>query len=241
MRTRYAWRALLILSLVAVAALLPGAAESRPPESDGSTYTWTGAATLTVDVKPWGGGYVRSDPYLIDCPMACTRSFEQNRDVTLTAYTTPGHKFESWEGACAGQGNPCKLKLSGAAATDVTAVYSGQFVPPTPPPSAPSAPSPPVVLNPSLEQQTEGLDTTLIGTGYHADSPISISFEYSSPVFSEDFPNVLTSDASGSWAAGYTETCEFGAGPYSGPIEVDVTATDAEGATASTHVSTVCP
>ena len=76
---------LLLLALVTISVLLPGAGQSRPPESDGSTYTWTGAATLTVDVKPWGGGYVRSDPYIIDCPMACIRSFEPGREVKLTA------------------------------------------------------------------------------------------------------------------------------------------------------------
>ena len=58
MSGKYVRRTLLLLALVAIAALLPGAGQSRPPESDGSTYTWTGAATLTVDVKPWGGGSV---------------------------------------------------------------------------------------------------------------------------------------------------------------------------------------
>ena len=77
MRRRHVKWVLLALSVTAAAALLPGAGQSRPPESDGSTYTWTGAATLTVDVKPWGGGYVRSDPYLIDCPMACIRPFDR--------------------------------------------------------------------------------------------------------------------------------------------------------------------
>ena len=140
MRRRHVKWVLLVLSVTAAAALLPGAGQSRPPESDGSTYTWTGAATLTVDVKPWGGGYVRSDPYLIDCPMACIRAFEANREVKLTAYMTPGHTFKAWEGACAGQGNPCTIKVSGA--TDVTAVLEGQFVPPTPPtPPAPPGPA----------------------------------------------------------------------------------------------------
>src|SRR5688572_20410972 len=139
MRFRTARRAGVLFALVAVAAMLPGAAQSHiPPESDGSTYTWTGAATLNVDVKPWGGGYVRSTPYLIDCPMACIRPLEQGREITLTANATPGHKFESWEGAaCAGQGNPCTLKASGGL-IDVRAVFSGQFVPPAPP--APAAP-----------------------------------------------------------------------------------------------------
>jgi len=155
------------------AALLPGAGQSRPPESDGSTYTWTGAATLTVDVKPWGGGYVRSDPYLIDCPMACIRAFEPNREVKLTAYMTPGHTFKAWEGACAGQGNPCTIKVSGA--MDVTAVLEGQFVPPTPP-KPPAPPGPPVALNPSLTVTTNGLTATLTGTGYNPSSSISLDF-----------------------------------------------------------------
>jgi hypothetical protein len=81
-RTRWP---LLVLAVAAVAVLLPASGNSRVPEDDGSTYSWAGAATLTVDVKPWGGGYVRSDPYLIDCPLACVRSFDQNREVKLTA------------------------------------------------------------------------------------------------------------------------------------------------------------
>ena len=134
------WRPLLVLAVAAVAVLLPASGNSRVPEDDGSTYTWAGAATLTVDVKPWGGGYVRSDPYLVDCPLACVRPFDQNREVKLTAYVTPGHTFKAWEGACAGQGNPCTLKVTGAI-VDVTAVFTGQYVPPAPPaPPAPTAP-----------------------------------------------------------------------------------------------------
>ena len=35
---------------------LPASGLARiPPEDDGSTYTWPGATTLTVDVTPWGG------------------------------------------------------------------------------------------------------------------------------------------------------------------------------------------
>ena len=126
-------RPLLVLAVAAVAVLLPASGQSRlPPEDDGSTYTWAGAATLAVDVKPWGGGYVRSNPYLIDCPLACVRPFDLNREVTLTAYVTPGHTFSAWEGACTGQGNPCTLKVTGAL-VDVTAVFTGQYVPPAPP------------------------------------------------------------------------------------------------------------
>ena len=52
----------LVVVLAAASALLPGTGMATPPESDGSTYTWGRAAVLTADIKPWGGGYVRSDP-----------------------------------------------------------------------------------------------------------------------------------------------------------------------------------
>ncbi len=79
---------------------------------------------VTVDVEPWGGGYVRSTPYLIDCPLACIRPVQPGRELTLTAYPTPGFTFDRWTGACEGQPNPCTLNRAGAAA-DVTAVFSG--------------------------------------------------------------------------------------------------------------------
>ena len=217
MRRRHVQWVLLVLSVAAAAALLPGAGQSRPPESDGSTYTWTGAATLTVDVKPWGGGYVRSDPYLIDCPLACIRAFEPNREVKLTAYMTPGHTFKAWEGACAGQGNPCTIKVSGA--MDVVALT--------------------VVDTPG--SCPECFTTVVSGTGFHPNSAISITFVFSAPSTpDEGFPNVETSDGSGSWSQGFSEPCAYGGG-YVGPVEADVIATDAEGTSATGHSSGVCP
>ena len=248
-RTR---RPLLVLAVAAaaVAVLLPASGQSRVPEDDGSTYTWAGAATLTVDVKPWGGGYVRSDPYLIDCPLACIRPFDQNREVKLTAYVTPGHTFKAWEGACAGQDNPCTLKVTGAV-VDVTAVFTGQFVPPAPPaPPAPTAPAPPPAeVSPALSVDVQDgqcpacftMDFT--GTGYHANSPIDLTFTYVTPASggSGTDEDVVTSEPAGAWSAVYHETCEFDSGTYSGPVVIDVTATDAEGASASTQVNGTCP
>ena len=82
----------LATSLIAATLLaLPAAGKSRlPPEDDGSSYTWPSATTVTVDVEPWGGGYVRSTPYLIDCPLACIRPFDAGRKVTFTAYRPGG-------------------------------------------------------------------------------------------------------------------------------------------------------
>jgi hypothetical protein len=242
------WKPLLVLA--AVAALLPVSGQSRlPPETDGSTYTWAGAATLAVDVKPWGGGYVRSSPYLIDCPLACVRPLSQNREVTLTAYVTPGHTFSAWEGACAGQGNPCTLQVTGAI-VDVTAVFTGQVVPPAPPaPHASSPPTPPAEVNPAWSVDVQDgecpacFTMDFSGTGFHANSPIDLTFSYASPASggTGTDEDVVTSDAGGSWSAGYHETCEFDDGTYSGPVVIDVTATDAEGASASTQVNGTCP
>ena len=92
------WRQIGRATILAAAILLvlPASGQSRlPPEDDGSSYTWPGATAVTVDVQPWGGGYVRSTPYLIDCPLACIRPFQRGREMTLTAYPTPGFTFES--------------------------------------------------------------------------------------------------------------------------------------------------
>jgi hypothetical protein len=230
MRHAYLRRAVTISALVVIAVLLPGAGQSKPPESDGSTYTWTGAATLTVDVKPWGGGYVRSDPYLIDCPLACIRAFEPNSEVRLSAYPTPGHTFKGWEGACAGQGNPCTIKAAGA--MDVTAILEGQYVPPVTSPAA-------ATVAANVSGACPGCTVTLVGSGYSPNSAISVDIVYSSPAgFSGG--TTTTSNGTGSWSVVFTETCDF-QGPYSGPVERDVTATDSSGASASTHVSTTCP
>jgi Divergent InlB B-repeat domain len=240
MRFRNAWRAGVLVALV-VAVVVPGTGQSRiPPERDESSYTWSGAATMNVDVKPWGGGYVRSTPYLIDCPMACVRPWEQGRDVTLTAYATPGHKFESWEGACAGQGNPCTLKASGSP-IDVTAVFSGQFVPPAPPPATPAPQTPPAAVNPSLTHVTDGVTTTFTGTGFNPNSEVTLGLAWSTPPgWVLDLGVVATTDASGSWSYTYTEDCDF-EGPYSGAVAFEATAADAGGASASTSVTGACP
>jgi len=237
------WRGALLLvtlGIVAVALALPGAGQSKPPQEDGATYTWGGASILTVDVKPWGGGYVRSTPYLIDCPLACIRSFERGTQITLTAFVTPGHKFESWEGACAGQGNPCTLSLS-SALVETVAVLSGQYVPPTPTPAT-------AAVSPALSAETtqgtcpECFAVVLTGSGYHAGSPIDIELEYLTPdagTFGAD--DIVTTDASGTWSLGFTENCEFDGGPHSGQVAIRVTGTDAQGASATTTATGACP
>jgi hypothetical protein len=172
--------------------------------------------------------------------MACVRSFDNGREVKLTAYMTPGHTFKAWEGACAGQGNPCTIKVSGA--MDVTAVLEGQYVPPAPP-------TPPATVNPSLSVDVQAGDCDPMcftmgfsGTGYHPNSSIDITFSVVTPSNggSGTDSDATTSDSAGSWSQGYYDDCDSG-GPYTGPVEIDVPATDAQGASATTHVSGTCP
>ena len=252
MRGKHVRGALLLVMLVVAAVALPGAGQTKPPEDDGSGYTWPGASILTVDIKPWGAGYVRSEPYFVDCPLACIRPLERGRELTLVAHVTPGHKFESWEGACAGQGNPCKLTAAGSA-VDVTAVYSGHYVPPAPPapptPPVPSAPSAAPTVNPALSVEVPGGDCdpgcfsmAFCGTGFHPNSAMQLTFAYSSPRQGPGTDaSAGTTDGAGSWTRGYYENCEFDGGTYSGPVVIEVTATDEQGASASTQVNGECP
>ena len=211
---------------------LPASGLARiPPEDDGSTYTWPGATTLTVDVSPWGGGYVRSTPYLIDCPLACIRPVDRGRALTLTAYPTPGFTFESWTGACEGQPNPCIL-TSSASAVGVTAVFSGFYVPPP-------APGPSLAL--SVSGNCPGCIATAIGTGFHPNSSITLHVELSSPITGNvDLPGFATTDTGGTWSYVGTIPCDFGGGPYVGDFIEDLVATDAEGAFASGRLVAHC-
>jgi hypothetical protein len=217
----------------AVLVVLPSAAgQTRvPPEHDGSTYTWPDATTVTVDVEPWGSGFVQSTPYLIDCPLACIRPFDQGREVTFTARPTSGFTFASWIGPCEGQPNPCTLTLSGAT-VDVGAVFTGRYIPP--PPAGPR-------LALSVSGDCPGCTASAVGTGFHPNSSITLSGEIISPPGGTFvLPGLTTTDATGTWSYTATIPCDFGSGPYVGPFVEDVTATDAEGASASGRVTANC-
>lgn len=224
--------------LVATLLVLPAAGQTRmPPQTDGSTFTWPGATRLIVNVEPWGGGYVRSTPYRIDCPLACIRSFDPGRELTLTAYPTSGFTFESWTDACAGQENPCTLTTAGDV-QGVTAVFSGSYVPPTPPSPPPSGPS----LRLNVSGTCPGCTATALGTGFHPNSSITlfVTIILPAPGGSVTIPNFATTDSSGTWTFSGSIECDFGDGPYTGPFVEDVTATDEEGASASARLTAQC-
>jgi len=95
-------------------------------------WYWPCASFLHVETTPAGEslGYVRSTPYAIDCPHACTRPFAAGTSVVLTAYPSNGAYFTDWSGACAGQGNPCTVTVNGD--TQVTANFGGVAIPAAP-------------------------------------------------------------------------------------------------------------
>jgi len=75
-------------------------------------FTWPGAQVVGITIDHCGGGYVRSFPYLLDCPSACIRSITPGSSLTLTAIASPGFQFTGWDGtACAGQPYVCTTIL----------------------------------------------------------------------------------------------------------------------------------
>jgi uncharacterized repeat protein (TIGR02543 family) len=181
-------RRLRLLPLIAVGialvAALPASSFGRttPFAEDGSSYTWPGASRLIVDVDHWGGGYVRSHPYLIDCPFACVRSVATGTKLTLTATpTNDDYTFLGWDGACEGQGVQCELTVP-AGDVHVTALFKAPYFPPP----ADPAPVTPEVEEPIAEEDphecvTEGPDEWLLSNSNLYDLPVIPCFEPEDP------------------------------------------------------------
>ncbi|MBI3988737.1 MAG: hypothetical protein HY347_03880 [candidate division NC10 bacterium] len=62
-------------------------------------------------------------PSGLDCPENCVAEYASGIRVSLTARPDPLWEFESWGGACAGQGNPCLLIM------DADHLVTATFVP----------------------------------------------------------------------------------------------------------------
>lgn len=69
---------------------------SHGGDNGGNPWRWPGAVVLSIDVDQWGGGWVRSSPYMIDCPWACVRAFDPGTTVVLSTKPTPGFEFQGW-------------------------------------------------------------------------------------------------------------------------------------------------
>jgi hypothetical protein len=76
-------------------------------------YFWPGAVLLTVDTSSHGAGYVRSEPYRIDCPTACVRALDVGGLLVVTATPSTGYAFVRWSGdGCSEGSNPCALTVT---------------------------------------------------------------------------------------------------------------------------------
>ncbi len=85
------------------------------------TATFAPLFNLSVTAAGEGSGTLTSDPLGIDCGADCSEAYVSGTAVTLTATAAAGAAFVSWEGACAGQGNPCTITMD--ASQSVTAHF----------------------------------------------------------------------------------------------------------------------
>ena len=110
-----------------------GVANSRGDFSTEGIYAWPGALFVHVDVSPSGGGWVRSTPYLLDCPSVCTRPVAAGTALTLQAYASNNYAFLGWDpaGPCAASTLTTCTFTATAAKTEVTAIF--KYDPPAPP------------------------------------------------------------------------------------------------------------
>ena len=89
-----------------------------------ANFNVVSSSALTITSSGIGSGSVTSDPSGINCPTACSASFADGTQVTLTA--TPGTNFSFAGfngGGCTGTGTTCVVTVS--AATTVNAQFGG--------------------------------------------------------------------------------------------------------------------
>jgi hypothetical protein len=90
--------------------------------STAQSVTATFAQTqYTLNVSVAGSGTVSSSPTGISCPSTCTMNYSSGTPVTLTATPSGGATFNSWGGACSGNGS-CVVTMNSI--ESVTAMFS---------------------------------------------------------------------------------------------------------------------
>ena len=77
---------------------------------------------ISVTKSGTGSGTIASNPSGIDCGTVCSYSFEQNKDVTLTAAEDQNSQFAGWLGACPGTQRTCLVTMD--TSKTVTAIFS---------------------------------------------------------------------------------------------------------------------
>jgi hypothetical protein len=72
---------------------------------------------LTVTLAGDGEGGVTGSPGNLDCPGACTETYEEGTEVVLLATAQPGSVFDHWSGDCTGTSPSCTLSMDAARST----------------------------------------------------------------------------------------------------------------------------
>jgi hypothetical protein len=90
-----------------------------------------GGFTVTALVDPPGGGWIRSTPYGIDCPLDCSELVLPGSLLTIVAHASVGFTFERWGGDCEFL-DPCVVRADGP--RHVVAHFRAPPPPPPPPP-----------------------------------------------------------------------------------------------------------
>lgn len=76
---------------------------------------------IKLDVVIAGSGKVQSDPAGLNCSNTCAGSFDEGKQVTLSAAPAAGYAFSGWSGACSGKG-ACAVTMDGH--KSVTATFA---------------------------------------------------------------------------------------------------------------------
>ncbi len=124
-------RALQLAFAAGIAAVVVALGGASTSQAATTVYTWPGAKMMTVEINPPGAGWVRSTPYLIDCPNECLRPWDTGAVVILTmGGATKGYTFTGWSGDvgvnCPGT-TVCGVTMD--AHRRVVANFSGRFTP----------------------------------------------------------------------------------------------------------------
>ena len=230
-------RAAIVLATCLLAATLlalPAAGKSRlPPEDDGSTFTWPGATTVTVDVEPWGGGYVRStQPDRL--PARLHPSVRRRTRGDVHGVPNPRVHLRVMDRRLRGPAESLHaddLRCRARRGCGVQRPLRAAVVP--------------VSTGSDTQRERHGdlprMRCEGARDGFHPNSSITLFVAISSPPLgSVELPGFATTDAAGSWSFEGTVPCDFGSGPYIGPFVEDITATDAQGASASGHLMAEC-
>jgi hypothetical protein len=131
----------------------------------GEGFSTLGPMTVTLTLTTIGGGQIISSPAGLNCSSSCQVKIGAGANLTLQAVPGTNYQFDSWSGACAGDGGPCVLKMSG------TRSVVASFAPTAPMPDTPFVEYTDAVSGPiDGGENGQGAYLSLFGTNFGASS-----------------------------------------------------------------------